>query len=63
MSMGSLDDGEIVIRSIIFSVIYNKAEKYDEKQISSWITQICYGLSHLHFKKIIHRDVKPNKLA
>ena len=63
MSMGSLADGEMVSELNIALVIHKKALKYDQKQISRWITQICCGLSYLHLKEIIHRDINPNKLA
>ena len=51
----------------LFSVIHNTDENHDDiytsEQINSWITQICLGLSYLHSKNIIHRNVKPSKLA
>ena len=63
MQNGSLEDSKMVSDLVILLVIHNEDVKYDEKQISSWTTQICRGLSHLHFKKIIHADTKPSKLA
>ena len=61
MPIGSLHDSDIFFGKNYFSVIHDKSQKYDQKQIKSWITKICYGLSYLHGKKIIHRDIKPSK--
>lgn len=40
----------------------NKQLKFDENQIIDWLTQISMALIHIHNKKVIHRDLKPNNL-
>lgn len=37
----------------------NKRELFAEGRIIRWFTEIFLGLKYLHFKRILHRDVKP----
>lgn len=36
-----------------------KKRNLDERKILDWILQATNGIMHLHFGKIIHRDIKP----
>jgi len=37
-------------------------ECYDEEILLFWLMQICFGLSYLHKKDILHRDIKPQNI-
>ena len=45
--------------------LYKKLEEnkcYDEETLLFWLMQICFGLSYLHKKHILHRDIKPKNI-
>ena len=33
-----------------------------EAQVIDWFVQICLGLKHVHDRKILHRDLKPQNI-
>jgi len=35
---------------------------FSEAQILDWFTQICLGLKHVHYRKILHRDIKAQNI-
>ena len=37
-------------------------ECYDEETLLFWLMQVCFGLSYLHKKQILHRDIKPQNI-
>ena len=39
-----------------------KSEYFSEEQIINWMIQLLLGLSYIHSKKIIHRDIKPQNI-
>eukprot|EP00443_Scrippsiella_acuminata_P029976 CAMPEP_0115256140 /NCGR_PEP_ID=MMETSP0270-20121206/46089_1 /TAXON_ID=71861 /ORGANISM="Scrippsiella trochoidea, Strain CCMP3099" /LENGTH=389 /DNA_ID=CAMNT_0002671777 /DNA_START=51 /DNA_END=1217 /DNA_ORIENTATION=- len=32
--------------------------RFSEPHVTSWFTQLCWGLQHLHARKFLHRDIK-----
>lgn len=34
----------------------------EEAQVLSWLAQLCWGLQHLHARKFLHRDLKPQNV-
>ncbi|XP_042267329.1 interferon-induced very large GTPase 1-like [Thunnus maccoyii] len=39
-----------------------KGELFSEDQILDWFVQICLALKHIHDRKILHRDIKPQNI-
>ncbi|XP_044213762.1 serine/threonine-protein kinase Nek1-like [Thunnus albacares] len=39
-----------------------KGELFSEKRILDWFVQICLALKHVHDRKILHRDIKPQNI-
>ncbi|XP_067451525.1 interferon-induced very large GTPase 1-like [Thunnus thynnus] len=39
-----------------------KRELFSEDQILDWFVQICLALKHIHDRKILHRDIKPQNI-
>merc|ERR1740129_1212434 len=36
--------------------------RFEEPRILSWLAQISWGLQHLHSRKFLHRDIKPQNV-
>lgn len=36
--------------------------RFKEQQVVSWLAQLCWGLQHLHNRKFLHRDLKPQNV-
>mmetsp|Transcript_5439 Transcript_5439/g.9469 ORF Transcript_5439/g.9469 Transcript_5439/m.9469 type:complete len:660 (-) Transcript_5439:2-1981(-) len=36
--------------------------RFDEHQVVSWFVQLSWGLEHLHSRKFLHRDLKPQNV-
>ena len=36
--------------------------RFEESQISAWFLQMCLGVSYIHSKNVMHRDLKPQNL-
>jgi len=39
-----------------------RGAKFEEGRVLSWLAQICWGLQHLHARKFLHRDLKPQNV-
>ncbi|XP_067451144.1 interferon-induced very large GTPase 1-like isoform X2 [Thunnus thynnus] len=39
-----------------------KGELFSEDQILDWFVQICLALKHIHDRKTLHRDIKPQNI-
>lgn len=35
---------------------------FAEAQVLHWLTQLCWGLQHLHARRFLHRDLKPQNV-
>lgn len=35
---------------------------FEEPRILTWLAQLCWGLQHLHARKFLHRDLKPQNV-
>lgn len=35
---------------------------FEEPHVLSWLTQLCWGLQHLHARRFLHRDLKPQNV-
>merc|ERR1719183_2974301 len=36
--------------------------RFEEPQVLSWLAQLSWGLQHLHARKFLHRDLKPQNV-
>merc|ERR1740129_1932442 len=36
--------------------------RFEEPRILSWLAQLCWGLQHLHARRFLHRDLKPQNV-
>mmetsp|Transcript_83854 Transcript_83854/g.233972 ORF Transcript_83854/g.233972 Transcript_83854/m.233972 type:complete len:595 (+) Transcript_83854:255-2039(+) len=36
--------------------------RFPEPRVLSWLAQLCWGLQHLHARKFLHRDLKPQNV-
>lgn len=39
-----------------------RGAKFEETRVLSWLAQLCWGLQHLHARKFLHRDLKPQNV-
>ncbi|XP_062271156.1 interferon-induced very large GTPase 1-like [Scomber scombrus] len=39
-----------------------QGQLFSEEQILDWFVQICLALKHIHDRKILHRDIKPQNI-
>lgn len=37
-------------------------DQFPEAQVLLWLTQLCWGLQHLHARRFLHRDLKPQNV-
>jgi len=37
-------------------------DRLSEELVLSWLTQLCWGLQHLHARRFLHRDLKPQNV-
>lgn len=35
---------------------------FEEPRLIGWLTELCWGLQHLHARKFLHRDLKPQNV-
>lgn len=35
---------------------------FEESRVLTWLAQLCWGLQHLHARKFLHRDLKPQNV-
>jgi len=39
-----------------------RGERFEETCVISWLAQLCWGLQHLHARRFLHRDLKPQNV-
>ncbi|XP_044213900.1 interferon-induced very large GTPase 1-like isoform X1 [Thunnus albacares] len=49
-------------RDLLEKIKSQKGQLFSEDQILDWFVQICLALKHIHDKKILHRDIKPQNI-
>ncbi|XP_067451398.1 interferon-induced very large GTPase 1-like [Thunnus thynnus] len=55
--MGYCEGGDLLEK-----IKSQKGELFSEDQILDWFVQICLALKHIHDRKILHRDIKPQNI-
>lgn len=40
----------------------SQGARFEEGHVLSWMAQLCWGLQHLHSRKFLHRDLKPQNV-
>ncbi|XP_044215159.1 serine/threonine-protein kinase Nek1-like [Thunnus albacares] len=49
-------------RDLLEKIKSQKGELFSEDQILDWFVQICLALKHIHDRKTLHRDIKPQNI-
>ncbi|TRY83128.1 hypothetical protein DNTS_020647 [Danionella cerebrum] len=48
----------------LFSRMKKQAQEgfFEEEQILDWLVQLCLALEYIHYRQVIHRDIKPHNI-
>jgi serine/threonine protein kinase len=50
------------LKNLIDKRYYDDLKKFNKKEILEILSQLCDGISYLHTKNIIHRDIKSQNI-